>query len=217
MENASPTILGLLGVSVGLGLVTFMVVVATSFVKVSVVLFLVRNALGVQQTPPNLVLYAIALALTLYVSAPVIAAIQTELSGLSLSFESTRGWLEALEAARGPVEEQLMRLTSETDRRFFVRASAEVWPEGQAAEPDPRSLTILIPSYLVAELTRAFQIGFILYLPFVVIDLVVTTILMAMGMAMVSPNLISTPIKLFLFVAVEGWARLVQGLVLSYA
>ena len=217
MEDASPTILGLLGVSVGLGLVTFMVVVATAFVKVSVVLFIVRNALGIQQTPPNLVLYAITLALTLYVSAPLVDAISRELSNVSLSFESTAGWLDAFQAARGPVEDYLTRLTSETDRRFFLRAGAELWPDGQAPEPDPRSLTVLIPSFLVAELTRAFQIGFILYLPFVVIDLIVTTILMAMGMAMVTPNLISTPIKLFLFVAVEGWARLVQGLVLSYA
>lgn len=103
-----------------------------------------------------------------------------------------------------------------TARSSWTRPSG-LWPEGQGPAIDGTDLSILIPSFLVTELTRAFQIGFLLYLPVIVIDLVVTTVLMAMGMSMVSPTIISTPLKLFLFVAVEGWTRLVHGLVLSYA
>lgn len=217
MADTSPAIIGLLGISVGLGLVTFLIVTATSFVKVSVVLFLVRNALGIQQTPPNIVLYAIALALTLYVSSPVIAAVSDAVQSSGVSLEDARGWLAALRAAQVPLVEQLQSLTSEADRAFFIDATVRVWPEEMRARADEGDLTILLPAFMVSELSRAFQIGFLLYLPFVVIDLVVTTILMAMGMSMVTPNLISTPLKLFLFVAVEGWTRLVQGLVLSYA
>lgn len=217
MADTSPAIIGLLGISVGLGLVTFLIVTATSFVKVSVVLFLVRNALGIQQTPPNIVLYAIALALTLYVSSPIIAAVSDAVQSSGVSLEDARGWLAALRAAQVPLVEQLQSLTSEADRAFFIDATVRVWPEEMRARADEGDLTILLPAFMVSELSRAFQIGFLLYLPFVVIDLVVTTILMAMGMSMVTPNLISTPLKLFLFVAVEGWTRLVQGLVLSYA
>ncbi|MEM8794852.1 MAG: EscR/YscR/HrcR family type III secretion system export apparatus protein, partial [Pseudomonadota bacterium] len=119
--------------------------------------------------------------------------------------------------AKGPVQNFLQRLTTEEDREFFVAATDRIWDENIPREVSADDFTILIPSFLIAELKRAFQIGFMLYLPFVAIDLVVTTILMGMGMQMVSPTLISTPFKLFLFITIEGWTRLIQGLVLSYA
>ncbi|MEO1066828.1 MAG: type III secretion system export apparatus subunit SctR [Pseudomonadota bacterium] len=217
MDSSSPALVSILIVSIGLGFLTFMVIAATSFIKLSVVLFIVRNALGIQQTPPNLVLYAIALSLTLFISAPMITAISQQLQASRIPLETTDDWVAASKVAQEPVVDHLMRFTTDADRNFFLQSALKVWPEDRTVELEPDNLMVLIPSFMVAELTRAFQIGFLLYLPFVVIDLVITTILMAMGMAMVSPALLSTPLKLFLFVSVEGWTRLVQGLVLSYA
>ena len=119
--------------------------------------------------------------------------------------------------AQEPVRDYLQRFTSPDQRQFFLDATQRVWPEGARGSAGPDDLQILVPSFLISELKRAFEIGFLLYLPFIVIDLVVTTILMAMGMSMVSPTVISIPFKLFLFIAIDGWSRLMHGLVLSYA
>lgn len=217
MEGVQSSIIPLVAVTLGLGLVTFIVITTTAFVKVSVVLFLVRNALGIQQTPPNVALYGIALSLTFYVSAPVVSQIQQKLDDPTIQYETASDIMAAVNIAKGPVQNFLQRLTTEEDREFFVAATDRIWDENIPREVSADDFTILIPSFLIAELKRAFQIGFMLYLPFVAIDLVVTTILMGMGMQMVSPTLISTPFKLFLFITIEGWTRLIQGLVLSYA
>jgi len=217
MDDLQSSVIPLVAVTFGLGLVTFVVITTTSFVKISVVLFLVRNALGIQQTPPNVALYGIALSLTFYISAPVISQIQQNLENSSAKFETAQDIAGAIEQARVPVQSFLQRLTTESDREFFLEATDRVWDEEAQRNVSADDFTILVPSFLVAELKRAFQIGFMIYLPFVVIDLVVTTVLMGMGMQMVSPTLISTPFKIFLFITVEGWTRLIQGLILSYA
>lgn len=217
MEGVQSSIVPLIAVTFGLGLVTFIVITTTAFIKVSVVLFLVRNALGIQQTPPNVALYGIALSLTFYISAPVISQIQEKLDNPTVQYETATDIVAAVNIAKGPVQKFLQRLTTEEDRQFFVAATDRVWDEASQRKVSANDFAILIPSFLIAELKRAFQIGFLLYLPFITIDLVVTTILMGMGMQMVSPTLISTPFKLFLFITIEGWTRLIQGLVLSYA
>ena len=217
MIDAQPNIVAILLASVGLGLMTFVIVTMTAFVKIAVVMFLVRNALGIQQAPPNIVLYGIAITLTVYISAPVAYQIYDQLSDPTVERQTFADWIEAGEQAREPVRDYLIRFTTPEEREFFLSATSQVWSEDMHAQARSDDLAILVPSFLISELKRAFQIGFLLYLPFIVIDLVVTTILMSMGMSMVSPTTIAIPFKLFLFVVIEGWSHLLHGLVLSYA
>ena len=207
---------GALVTLVTFGLIPLFVVTMTAFLKISVVMFLVRNALGIQQTPPNLVLYAIALVLTLYVSSPVLSEIQGRLNAAPIDMNSVAGMQDAAGRVREPVKEHLSRFTHTKERQFFLAATQRIWPEAARTQVKDDDILILLPAFVSSELTRAFEIGFLLYLPFLVIDLVVANILMAMGMIMVAPTLISIPLKLFLFVTVDGWSRLLHGLILSY-
>lgn len=198
------------------GLLPLFVVTVTSFLKIAVVMFLIRNALGIQQTPPNLVLYAIALMLTLYVSAPVLSDVYARLNASPIDMNSVAGLQDAAVRVREPVKKHLSRFSHPDERKFFLAATERIWPESARADVTENDILILLPAFVSSELTRAFEIGFLLYLPFLVIDLVVANILMAMGMIMVAPTLISIPLKLFLFVTVDGWSRLLHGLILSY-
>ncbi|KRC70293.1 Flagellar biosynthetic protein FliP precursor [compost metagenome] len=221
-----------------LALVPLAAVMTTSFLKIAVVLTLVRNALGVQQVPPNMALYGLALILSAYVMGPVVMQIGDELrappaaaapgmaapgmtSGMAAPGAPAPDRLESIldAVARGaePMRAFMMKNSRPEQRDFFVRTARELWGEQAARNLKQDDLLVLIPSFLVSELTAAFQIGFLLYLPFVIIDLIVSNILLAMGMMMVSPVTISMPLKLFLFVMVDGWTRLIQGLVLSYS
>jgi type III secretion protein R len=199
-----------------LALVPFLVVMVTAFTKIVVVLMLVRNALGIQQTPPNTVLFGLGIVLTLYISMPVIGQVWRELSAPDQQYVTAQDWIAAANRAKEPFRAYLLRYTPETERAFFLRATERVWPEETREGVTGEDLVILIPSFTVAQLTKAFEIGFLLYLPFIAIDLIVSNILLAMGMMMVSPLTISLPFKLFLFVVVDGWTRLIHGLVLSY-
>jgi len=212
-----PDLLAIIAGVAAVGLIPFLVVSATAFLKISVVLFLLRNALGTQQTPPNLVLYALAVALTAYVSLPLILAVQARMAAPEVDLTSANGMLEAMRAAAEPLKEFLRRFADERERDFLLAAAARVWPEGSVPAASRDDLLVLLPSFVVSELTRAFEIGFLIYLPFIVIDLIVSNVLMAMGMVMVSPLVISVPFKLFVFVLADGWSRLTHGLVLSYA
>ncbi|QBF33405.1 type III secretion system export apparatus subunit SctR [Thalassococcus sp. S3] len=217
MGDQGPTILTMLTILLGLGMMPFVVLATTSFVKVAVVLFILRSALGVQQTPPNIVLYTIALALTGFVGAPVASAMITEIQAGGTDFTSFDTWVAAFQRAQVPLRDFMMALTTEQERAFFVSAAQQAWPADADLSAAPDQLVILVPSFLMAELRRAFEIGFLIYLPFVTVDLIVTTILMAMGMSQVTPSIISTPFKLFLFVSVEGWTLILTGLLTSYA
>ena len=199
-----------------LGLIPLAVVTMTGFLKISIVLFLIRNALGIQQSPPNLVLYGIALILTVYVTTPLVGEMYRILEQQSVDLQSVDSMKSAAEALRPPLQMHLAKFTNENERQFFIEATENVWSPQARAELKPDSLLVLIPAFVSSELTRAFEIGFLLYLPFLVIDLIVSNVLMAMGMMMVSPTLISIPLKIFLFVAVDGWSRLMHGLILSY-
>jgi type III secretion protein R len=189
----------------------------TAFLKLSVVLIIIRNALGIQQAPPNIVIYAIAFILTVYVSAPILTDIQNRLIAQPVSLESVEGWTEAAARVKDPVQDHLARYAEPRHRTFFAKATESIWPEEASQNVTENDFVILLPAFIASELTRAFEIGFLLYLPFLVIDLVVSNVLMAMGMMMVQPTLISIPLKLLLFVSIDGWTRLMQGLVLSYA
>lgn len=214
--TASSPLLSSLTLAVGLGLITLAVITVTSFVKIAVVLFLLRMALGVQQAPPNIVLNTVALLLTAFISAPlgrdVYNAVAT--SGLDLNdFSDLQAMV--LKGAE-PVRLHLLQFTTPRDRAFFLEAAQRLWPPDMQNLVSADSLPVLVPSYLIAELKRAFETGFLLYLPFVTIDLTITTILIAMGLSQVQPNTISVPLKLLLFVLASGWTRLLHSLVLSY-
>jgi type III secretion protein R len=202
---------------VALSLAPFVAVMVTSFAKLAIVMFLIRNALGVQEIPPNIVLYGLALILSIYIMAPVAVATFERLETSDLSQADTRRLFAELGAATTPWQEFLTKHSDPETRRFFLQAADRLWPESMRQDLDESNLLILVPSFTASELRRGFEIGFLIYLPFVVIDLVISNILLAMGMMMVSPMTISLPFKLFLFVLVDGWSRLIQGLVLSYA
>ena len=218
MTEFSPNLFVALGAGVVFGLLLLAVITTTSFVKISVVLFLLRNALGVQQAPPNIVLYAIALILTVFITLPlgrnVYAAAAPELG--ATQHHTLVEWERVAERAAEPVREHLQRFSTQRERTFFLGAAERLWPEDMRGDAAEDGLTVLVPSFLLGELKRAFETGFLLYLPFVVVDLAITTILIAMGLSQVQPTSISVPMKLLLFVLVEGWTRLLHSLVLSY-
>ncbi len=200
-----------------IGLIPFLVITTTAFLKISIVLFLVRNALGTQQTPPTLVMYAIAVVLTAYVSAPLVTDIYTRMTAPGVDLGTVEGLQTAGSSVAGPLRDYLTRFTPPEERQFLLSAAQRIWPPDFYRQASTDNLLIVIPAFVISELTRAFQTGFLLYLPFIAVDLIVSNVLMAMGMVMVSPLVISTPFKILLFVLVSGWTRLLHGLVLSYA
>ncbi len=214
--NDAPSTVGLIIFMAALGLLPFIIVTMTAFLKISVVMFIIRNAIGLQQTPPTLVLYSIALILTVFVSLPLMEDVSNRLSARPLDFSSLDKLQASANVVKEPVKAHLMRYAKPGEREFFLSATTRIWPPATRANVKDDDLIILLPSFVSSELTRAFEIGFLLFLPFLVIDIIVSNILMAMGMMMVSPTLISLPLKLFLFVAVDGWSRLMHGLILSY-
>ncbi|WP_018692215.1 type III secretion system export apparatus subunit SctR [Algicola sagamiensis] len=199
-----------------MALVPFLAVMLTSFVKIVVVLSLLRNALGVQQIPPNMALHGLAIILSIYIMAPVGYAIADIVTANPVQWDDPAALKEILIQAAEPLREFLSKYSSEEERQFFLHTAQKLWPEEMANSVDGDHFLILIPTFVVSELTSAFEIGFLLYLPFIVIDLIVSNILLAMGMMMVSPMTISLPFKLLLFVLLDGWAKLIHGLVLSY-
>jgi type III secretion protein R len=210
----------LIALFVAMSLLPFLAMVATSYLKIVVVISLVRNALGVQSIPPNMVVNAIALILSFYVMAPVVQNgwdIYQKEAAVNKVEKTQYDTSIAMKAAE-PMREWLIKQTDEKSRAFFVSTAEQLWAkEGEEkAKVDSESFFILIPSFCVSELTKAFQIGFLVYLPFIAIDIIVSNILLAMGMTMVSPVTISLPFKLLLFVMVNGWTLLIQGLVRGY-
>lgn len=198
-------------------IVPFLIVMTTSFAKLAIVFFILRNALGIQQTPPNLVLYGVAIVFTVYIMAPVFGGMFAEISAADIDFENLSGVVEAGSRALVPLQAFLERFAQPEERAFFLDATAAIWPEEAREGVTADSLIVILPAFVLSELTRAFEIGFMIYLPFIAIDLVIANILLAMGMIMVSPMMISLPFKLLLFVLVDGWNKLMHGLVLSYA
>jgi type III secretion protein R len=198
-------------------LLPFLALLVTSFVKIVVVLGLLRQALGLQQVPPNMVINSLAIILSIYVMAPIgmhtADALKGRLQGPNRRFEDITVIYQSVST---PLRGFLQKHSIERDRTFFVRSAAKLWPEESAKSLREDDLLVLIPSFTVRELTSAFQIGFVIYIAFVVIDLIVGNVLLALGMQMLSPSVVSTPFKLLLFVALDGWTRLVHGLILSY-
>jgi len=200
---------------IALALAPFVAVMVTSFTKIVVVLSLLRNALGVQQIPPNVVLNGLALILTVYVMYPVGQRMFDAMPEMDEPAADTAALLAMASSAKEPLREFLLEHSNQRQREFFQRTVTRMVDDDQAP-PGANDFIVIVPAFTISELTEAFQIGFLIFLPFIVIDLVIANILMAMGMMMLSPTVISLPFKLLLFVLIEGWAKLAHGLVLSY-
>ena len=199
-----------------LSLLPFLVVMGTSFVKLVIVFSLVRNALGIQQIPPNMALNGLALILTLYIMAPVGIESYENVMNQDVVLEDRESLESALDRGLAPYKEFLAKHTSDKERAFFMETAKELWADEHHQDIHEDNIIILLPAFIVGELTVAFEIGFLLYLPFIVIDLIISNILLAMGMMMLSPMTISLPFKLLLFVFLDGWGRLIHGLIMSY-
>ena len=182
----------------------------TSFTRIIIVLSMLRHALGVQSTPSNQVLIGIALFLTLFVMSPVLDRIYTE--AYQPLAENKIGFAEALEKGAVPLHGYMLRQTREADLALFARIANQ----SSLSDPSQVPLKILIPAYITSELKTAFQIGFLVFLPFMIIDMVVASVLMSMGMMMMSPATISLPFKIMLFVLADGWNLLIGSLVQSF-
>jgi len=200
-----------------LGLMPFLLMLVTSYVKIVVVTSLVRNALGVQQVPPAMVMNGLAIILSVFIMAPVAMETGELLSGLRISESPAPSeMIGILEDISPPLRQFLEKNTEPGILKALMNTAQRIWPAHAHDSIRPDNMLILVPSFTITELTRAFQIGFLLYLPFVAIDLIISNILLAMGMMMVSPMTISLPFKLLLFVTLDGWLKISQGLLLSY-
>ncbi len=203
-------ILQLVALITVLSLAPSILVMMTSFTRIVVVLSFLRSALGIQQTPPNSVLISLALFLTAFVMMPTLEGVYDEALAPLIAEEVTE--MEALDLAAQPVRGFMLKHVREQDLRLFLDMA-----ETEAlADPEETPLRALIPAFMISELKRAFEIGFLLFLPFLVIDMVVASILMSMGMMMLPPIMISLPFKLIFFVLVDGWYLVAGSLVQSY-
>ncbi|NGX58372.1 MAG: Flagellar biosynthetic protein FliP [Chlamydiae bacterium] len=208
-----------------LALMPFIVMILTSFMKIVIVLSLLRSALGVQQAPPNQIINGVAFMLSMYVMYPtglkMYDAAQEAINEASqqeelLSAKTAAYFLAIADKAKDPLKEFLKRNSSVDHQALFYKMSYRVIPPEYRATLNPDNFVILVPAYITSQLKDAFQIGVLIYIPFFVIDLTTSNILLAMGMMMLSPVTISMPLKLFLLVMLDGWTLLVEGLVSTF-
>jgi flagellar biosynthetic protein FliP len=201
--------LQILALMTALSLLPALLLSMTSFTRIMVVLAILRQALGTGQTPNNQVLLGVSLFLTLFTMLPVFEQVHEQ--AFQPYVKEQLAPEQALEKAGVPFRQFMLRQTRETDLELFVRIS------GKAIDtPEATPFSLLVPAFMISELKTAFQMGFLLFLPFLIIDLVVATVLMSMGMMMLSPMVISLPFKLMLFVLVDGWALVVETLAASF-
>jgi len=193
-----------------LSLAPSILIMMTSFTRIVVVLSFLRTAIGTQQMPPNQLIVGLSLFLTFFVMAPVWERVNHEAIQPLITDEIP--YKEALERGMAPIREFMLKQTRQKDMALFVRMARIKQPMNRSEIPS----SVLIPSFIISELRTAFQIGFILFIPFLVIDLVVSSILLSMGMMMLPPIMVSLPFKILLFVLVDGWNLIVQSLVKSF-
>jgi type III secretion protein R len=200
-------------------LLPFAFMTLTAFVKISTVLQIVRGAIGAQNVPSSTVIMAFAGALTILAMAPLGTRLAERVGPLlePSAQTETAGWLISVAAAaREPVASFLQKNASERERRRFYEVARAARPPAERERVKPDDFSVVVPAFVVTELLEAFALGFAIYLPFLVIDLVVANVLLALGMQMLNPGQISLPFKLLLFVAIDGWGLLAQTLVTGY-
>lgn len=210
LNGGSVTTLELIYMLTLVALLPSIVIMMTSFVRTIIIISFTRNALGVQQAPPNMVLVGIALFLTLYIMNPVLNRMNEEAYQPYLRGEMTQE--EAIREMTVPLKEFMLRNTEISTLENFVDMS------GAAIEEDPMEypLTVVVPSFMTSELKRGFMAGFFIYLPFLLVDIIVATTLMSMGMVMLPPAMVSLPFKLLLFVTVDGWELVFSNIVAGF-
>ena len=194
-----------------------MLIMMTCFTRIVIVLGFLRTAMQTQSTPPNMVITGMALFLTFFIMAPVFSEINEVAYQPYVSEELTTQ--EALDAASVPLKKFMLKQTSQDDLKFFLDLSKTEEPEGGYTDEylqNDLSLTVIVPSFMISELKRAFQMGFLIFLPFLVIDLVVGSTLMSMGMMMLPPTTISLPFKILLFILADGWDLVIGSLVKTF-
>ncbi|NCE91049.1 type III secretion system export apparatus subunit SctR [Pseudomonas sp. L13] len=199
-----------------LSLMPMLLVVCTAFLKIVIVLMITRNAIGVQQVPPSMAINGIALAATLFIMAPVGYEIAENLKASPLDMTNVQTFLSTGNEAITPLRAFMLRNVDPDVLTHLLENTARLWPAKMAQEVQREDLILLIPAFVLSQLQAGFEIGFLIYIPFIVIDLIVSNLLLALGMQMVSPMTISLPLKLLLFVLVSGWSRLLDSLFLSY-
>jgi len=261
--NSMPNPVVMVIVLSALTLAPFVLVMLTSFVKISVVLSILRNALGTQNVPPNQVITGLAFVLSFFIMTPVVKQMYSAAGSVAdtrdmFSEASVKSLFAAVERGREPLRHFLTRHSHDEDRILFIelarrldeganktqtkaapadspaavatpvsRASGQTTPAENAASPSTTQpppapslskddFQVIIPAFVTSQLKEAFEVGFLIFIPFVIIDMVIANILLAMGMSMLSPSVISLPFKLLLFVLVDGWFLIIRGLVLSY-
>ena len=200
----------------GVSLMPMLLIVCTAFLKIVIVLMITRNALGVQQVPPSMAINGIALAATLFIMAPVGYEIAQAVKVTPVDMSSVQAFQDTSTHAIQPLRAFMARNTDPDILTHLVETSVRMWPPEMAQSTHRDDLILLVPAYVLSQLQSGFEIGFLIYIPFIVIDLIVSNLLLALGMQMVSPMTISLPLKLLLFVLVSGWSRLLDSLFLSY-
>ncbi|CRM80857.1 Flagellar biosynthetic protein FliP precursor [Pseudomonas sp. 31 R 17] len=199
-----------------LSLMPMLLIICTSFLKIVIVLMITRNAIGVQQVPPSMAVNGIALAATLFIMAPVGFDIAETVKVTPLDTSSLTMFLQTGHEAIQPLRAFMLRNVDPDVLTHLLENTARLWPPKMAQEVQREDLILVIPAFVLSQLQAGFEIGFLIYIPFIVIDLIVSNLLLALGMQMVSPMTISLPLKLLLFVMVSGWSRLLDSLFLSY-
>ena len=202
--------LQILLIMTALSFIPAFVILMTSFTRIIIVFSILRQALGLQQTPSNQLLTGMALFLTMFIMAPVFDRVNKDALQPYLAEQMTAQ--QAIDKAQGPLKDFMLAQTRQSDLDLFMRLSKRT----DIAGPDQVPLTILVPAFVTSELKTAFQIGFMIFIPFLIIDMVVASVLMAMGMMMLSPLIISLPFKIMLFVLVDGWALIMGTLAGSF-
>lgn len=206
--NINPVLQMLLVMSL-FSLLPFVFSCMTSFLRFVIVFSMLKTAMGTQQVPPSIVVIGLSMILTFYTMGPVF---QQMYEYGSVPYQKTGNLLLTIEEGSKPLKEFMLKQTRESDLAFFIEMSQKTPPKS----PEDITLWQVAPAYIISELKTAFEIGFIVFVPFIVLDLVVANVLLALGMFMLSPTIISLPFKLLIFIAVDGWALIVQGLVQSF-
>lgn len=210
LNGGSVPTLELIFLTTLVALLPTIVIMMTSFTRIIIILSFTRNAMGVQQAPPNMVLVGIALFLTLYIMSPTINRINEEAYQPYVNEEISQE--EAIERMVVPLKEFMLRNTDVSTMETFISLSRTTVQE----EPRDYPLTVVVPAFMTSELKKGFTAGFLIYLPFLLVDIIVSTTLMSMGMVMLPPAMISMPFKLLLFVTVDGWELLFSSIVQSF-
>jgi type III secretion protein R len=208
--------LSMMGMLAVMSLLPFAVLMLTSFSKIAVVLSLARSAMGTQQAPPTIVLTGLAAVLTGHIMAPVMERMYDEGQAVYQDVGSGAQILSAAGRVSEPLRAFLVRHGSPEERARFLDLARELRPPEEADQVHEDDLFVVIPAFVITELSESFQIGFLVFLPFLVLDMVIANVLLALGMQSLSPSQVSLPFKILLFVAVDGWALLARGLILGY-